>query len=253
VQVWCSASVRPSRRGPSTSRRAVPGEPPRRPGRAAAGPAEAGLRAAGRGRAAAQRRVQPERASRRAGPRAAASGEPPRRLLPGRASRRAGCRGRATPLSRPGRAERVVAAAPRAAQTERARAASCRGGPPRRASVLPLRASRRAGPAAAPGERAAASAATPGEPRAAGARQGAARGACTRGRASPFREDDEAVSASAHRHRHRRTVSLLPTTTPARVAVERGGAPADVPPCCRSGSRASTVRPFRMGRHRESG
>jgi hypothetical protein len=66
----------------------------------------------------------------------------------------------------------------------RRRAASCTGGPPRRASVLPLRASRRAGPAAAPGERAAAPAAAPGEPRAAGARQGAARDACTRGRAS---------------------------------------------------------------------
>jgi hypothetical protein len=135
-------------------------------------------------------------------------------------------------------------------------------------------------------------AAAPGQPRAAGARQGAARGACTRGwasvlpgrareppaarapeagraccrgapgsrraartrgRASPFREDGEAVSASAHGCRHRQTVSLSPTMTPARVAVERGGAPADVPPCCRSGSRASTVRPFRMGRRRESG
>jgi hypothetical protein len=48
---------------------------------------------------------------------------------------------RTAPLSRPGRAGRVAAAAPRAAQAERARAASYRGGPPRRASrVLPGRA-----------------------------------------------------------------------------------------------------------------
>jgi hypothetical protein len=185
------------------------------------------------------------------------------RLGPGKTVQVSGPRRpRTAPLPRPGRAERVVAAAPRAAQAgRRAGRACCRSGPvvapgqpPRQASALqrqqPRRASRvlpgraREPPATRAPE--AGRACCRGAP-------GSRRAARTRGRASPFREDGEAVSASAHGRRHRQTVSLSPTMTPARVAVERGGAPPDVPPCCRSGSRASTVRPFRMGRRRESG
>jgi hypothetical protein len=64
-------------------------------------------------------------------------------------------------------------------------------------------------------------------------------------------EDDEAASASAH-GRRRRTVLRLQTTTPEHLAVGKGGARADGPLCCRLGSRAPAVRPFRMGRRRES-
>jgi hypothetical protein len=96
-----------------------------------------------------------------------------------------------------------------------------------------------------------------GHPRRCRARPRSHRAPC-RGHATPrcpprprIRRDDEAVSASA-RERRRRTVLLSQTTPPARAAVGKGGAPADGPPFCRSGSRASAVRPFPMGRRRES-
>jgi hypothetical protein len=97
----------------------------------------------------------------------------------------------------------------------------------------------------------------PGRPRGCRARPRPHIAPC-RGRATPrcpprprIKRDGEAVSASVRECR-RWTVLLSQTTTPTRAAVGKGGAPADRPPYWHSGSRASAVRPFPMGRHWES-
>jgi hypothetical protein len=54
------------------------------------------------------------------------------------------------------------------------------------------------------------------------------------------------------RERRRRTVLRSQTTTPAHVAVGKGGVRADGPLCCRLGSRAPAVRPSPMGHRQKS-
>jgi hypothetical protein len=180
-------------------------------------------------------------------------------LLRGRAARwRAAQAGRAQAASCRGglpprrKLQRRATTAPRAAQAERAHAASCRGGPPPRRTLLrPQRRASHHGPCRGPvaleigRSRAVAVTAAQGRAR-------RVRAARSEGRARPhIREDDEAGSASA-RGRRRRMVLRSQTTIPAHVAVGKGGARADGPLCCRLGSRAPAVRPFPMGRRRES-
>jgi hypothetical protein len=214
-----AASAAP-RRGPSTSRRAVPGEQRLRLASSRAAGAVGDPRAE-----AAPGKPPPGELPRRLrlAPRAALADEPPHRLpRPGRA--RYGGRA-AAPLAE---------AMPRALWRASHRAAAEAG--PRACEAAPR--------AALVGELGRASHRV--------VATSAAQSRARRGRARPqIRENDEAGSASA-RGRRRRTVLRLQTTTPAHVVAGKGGARADGPLCCRLGSRAPSVRPFRMGRRRES-
>jgi hypothetical protein len=223
-----------------------PGLPSRRSGRRASARPRAlprpGFELPGAGKQ--PRRLLPGRAEPRR------QGEPPRALprprrqLPGaggaaqaKASRRGPCRGRAACCRARGRSRAGQGEPPRALPRPR-RLLPGAGEQPRR--LLPGRASR-AGQGEAPRALPRPRRLLPGRSTRAGPST----------RRATLMEDDEAASASAH-GRRRRTVLRLQTTTSEHLAVGKGGAQADGPLCCRLGSRAPAVRPYRMGRRRES-